>query len=151
MKRLSLLIAVVICMALGLSACGSSDSAGAAGGSAGEKAVDEACRASIAGEYQITGQDASYWHLHIGSGDGSTDFSIYDNEAGNPGVEGQMVLLDDSRIGIQIDEDYFDALPSDKWQNDGDYLEMTYESDGNTITLTNGGASLVFEKEAGSE
>ena len=62
-----------------------------------------------------------------------------------------MVLLDDSRIGIQIDEDYFDALPSDKWQNDGDYLEMTYESDGNTITLTNGGASLVFEKEAGSE
>lgn len=136
---------LILCIALGLSACGSADTSGDT-----VNLIDADCKAKIAGDYQITGQEDNYWHLHISADEpdeGDNDFSIYDNYAGNPGVEGVIVSLDETKIKVKYDEDLYDALPSDKWEINGDYLEVTYEVTDSGITLTNSGESLNFEKE----
>lgn len=139
MKRINLAIVAALCLLLTLSACSSAAS------------VDPACRERIAGDYQVTGLEDNYWHLYISPEKDRNLFSIYDNAAGNPGVEGEMVLLDDSHIKLKYDKDLYEALPSDEWQLSGDYLEMTYSLEDDRLTLTNNDVSLVFVWEESIE
>lgn len=115
-----------------------------------EEHVDESAARAILGEYQAaedSGTDG-WWHLSIGYNDeDSLYLSIYDNEAGNPGVEGPIVSLGDSQIAIEYDEEYYEQLPSDKWKTDGKYLIMDYSLDDERITLSNSGGDAVFAKE----
>lgn len=114
--------------------------------------VDVAALNNVVGEYQAVAVEdednfvGGWWHLSIRdeySEEGS-DFSIYDNEAGNPGVEGKIVKLDDSSIVIEINPDYYDELPSGNWNDSGDTLEMTYVKTDDGIELTNNSVTISF-------
>ncbi|MBQ0040550.1 MAG: hypothetical protein KBS56_00735 [Clostridiales bacterium] len=117
--------------------------------------VDAAALNNIIGEYQAVAVEdednfvGGWWHLSIRdeySEEGS-DFSIYDNEAGNPGVEGKIVKLDDSSMVIEINPDYYDELPSSNWNDSGDTLEMTYVKTDSGIELTNSDCTIAFNLE----
>ena len=112
----------------------------------------------VEGEYQIVESKSddnnagSWWHLSIYETNNDDEkhieyFSIYDNEAGNPGVEGKIVELTDNQIKILIDPEYYDQLPSGKWHQKGKYLEMSYTKNNKDIILSNNNISLYFEKE----
>ena len=118
-----------------------------------EESIDEAAAQTVLGEYQAADDSDidEWWHLSINYNDeDSLYLSIYDNSAGNPGIEGPIVLLDDGQIAIEYDNDYFDQLPSSKWKTDGKYLIMNYSLIREGITLSNGGADAVFAKEPDS-
>ena len=146
-KYLVLLLSLVLAMTT-LSSCGSKD-------------VNQDALGSLIGEYQAVefdnGNDNDYvggwWHLSIIDelSDEGSDFSIYDNEAGNPGVEGKMLLVDDANIKIEINPDYYDKLPTSSWQDSGDFLEMTYAVTDDGIELTNNGKTIHFVKESVDE
>lgn len=140
MKRIKLVIAAVtaLCFLLMLTACGADTSVG----------VDKDIAAQLAGDYQVTGLEDNYWHLYIGLEEDTAILSIYDNAAGNPGVEGELVTLDESHIKLKYDKDLYEALPSAEWQLSGNDLEMTYAIDGDSLTLTNSDVSLIFQREA---
>ena len=112
----------------------------------------------IEGEYQIVESKSddnnagSWWRLSIHETNYDDEkhveyFSIYDNEAGNPGVEGKIVELTDNYIKVLIDPEYYDKLPSGKWHQKGKYLEMSYTKNNKDIILSNNNISLYFEKE----
>lgn len=119
--------------------------------------VDPAALAKIVGDYQAVEFDngvdddyiGGYWHLTILNDDEKYGnyLTIYDNEAGNPGVEGEIVSTDDSNIVIKIDPDYYDQLPSYHWKDAGEYLEMTYTKTDDGIELTNNGYTVKFNEE----
>lgn len=146
-KYLVLLLSLVLAMTT-LASCGSKD-------------VNQDALGSLIGEYQAVefdnGNDNDYvggwWHLSIRDelSDEGSDFSIYDNEAGNPGVEGKMLLVDDANIKIEINPDYYDELPTSSWQDSGDFLEMTYAVTDDGIELTNNGKTIHFVKESVDE
>lgn len=140
-KGLVIFFLIVIAMTI-MPACGSRSSA----------KIDAAALNSIVGEYQAVAVEdednfvGGWWHLSIRdeySEEGS-DFSIYDNEAGNPGVEGKIVKLDDSSIVIEINPNYYDELPSGNWNDSGDTLEMTYVKTDDGIELTNNSVAINF-------
>lgn len=112
--------------------------------------IDEFASRAVVGEYQAdedSGTDG-WWHLSIRyDEEGNLYLSIYDNAAGNPGIEGPVVSLDDKQITIEYDEDYYDQLPSDKWKTEGKYLVMNYLLGSDGIILSNGGADAVFTEE----
>lgn len=112
----------------------------------------------IEGEYQIVESKSddnnagSWWRLSIHETNYDDEkhveyFSIYDNEAGNPGVEGKIVELTDNYIKVLIDPEYYDQLPSGKWHQKGKYLEISYTKNNKDIILSNNNISLYFEKE----
>lgn len=110
--------------------------------------VDADAFASVKGEYQCIEKDINYMHLSI-----SDDFeefpyhlSIYDNAAGNPGVEGEIIHMDDSVITIQIDMDLFDEMPPG-WQEDEETLTMGYHLENDGIVLGNQGVDVRFQAE----
>lgn len=95
------------------------------------------CSKSIYGDYQLID---SYWHLYIDK----EYLSIYDNAAGNPGVEGSIISMDDSTITIEIDYDYFDEMPGDTWEEKDGTLTLNYKKTSNGIILENNGEELEF-------
>ncbi len=110
--------------------------------------IDESILQAISNEYQADDEDASYWHLYIGENEeDKAFFSIYDNAAGNPGVEGEIVSLTDSSLVIKVDQDMFEALPSSQWELSKDKLELTYELLEDGIRLTNHETAVIFKKE----
>lgn len=139
MKRINFVLVAALCFLLTLSACGA------------DASVDKDIAAQLAGDYQVTGLEDNYWHLYIGLEEDTAILSIYDNAAGNPGVEGEMVLLDDAHIKLKYDKDLYEALPADGWQLSGDYLEMTYSLEDDRLTLTNNDVSLTFVWEESIE
>lgn len=125
-------------------------------GCAAPRNIDSECYDKVTGEYQAQAQDngndddyvGSWWHLSIGEDEaGKEYFSIYDNGAGNPGISGAIVTLDDSNIEISIDEEYYDELPSAHWQTDGGRLKLTYEMTDKGIELTNNDFTILFIDE----
>lgn len=138
--RKRIVAAIMICMMmLCLLACAKID-----------ESIDESAAGTVLGEYQAAdGSDTDpWWHLSIIYDEEDRLYlSIYDNGAGNPGIEGPVVLLDDEQIAIEYDEDYYEQMPSEKWKTDGKYLIMSYSLTGERITLSNGGADADFEKE----
>lgn len=122
---------------------------------------------SIAGDYQAVEYDngndddyiGGYWHLYIGQDEESGDWnlSIYDNEAGNPGVEGPVTDMQENSnksgiITIEIDQDYYDELPSYKWITENDeFLTIEYKLTKNGIELTNNGTTIQFNREDSDE
>lgn len=108
----------------------------------------------IAGEYQVVAVEdvendedyvGTWWHLHIDSKE--KYLSIYDNEAGNPGVEGKIDFIDGSSLTVRIDPDYYEELPSAKWRSDGETLEVKYMKTDKGIELENNGEVLSFIRE----
>ena len=108
----------------------------------------------IAGEYQVVSVEdvkndedyvGSWWHLSIDSKE--KYLSIYDNEAGNPGVEGKIDFIDGSSLIVKIDSDYYEELPSAKWKSDGKTLEVKYMKTDKGIELKNNDAIVSFTKE----
>lgn len=146
MKRRFAVILVLLLATAMLAACGSRD-------------IDRDALILAMGEYQAVPVDdpddyiGSWWHLSILEGDYEYGnyLTIYDNEAGNPGVEGKIVLIDDNNIKVKIDPDYYDELPSGKWKDSGDYLELTYERTPDGIILTNNGKSIRFDWDISEE
>lgn len=118
----------------------------------GNTEIDSDCQSNIIGEYQAVEVDASddyiggWWHLSIIDDDGLY-LSIYDNEAGNPGIEGFVKSLDETQITVEYDPDYFDAFPSSKWETDGAYLKLNYELKDDGICLINNDTSVFFHAE----
>lgn len=117
--------------------------------------------AGIAGDYQAveqdTGNDEDYvggfWHLYIGIDDESGEpyFSIYDNAAGNPGVEGKIAEMGEEYMIVEYDPDYYDQLPSYKWQMEGKNLEIQYKKTLKGIELTNNGTTIQFIRDESDE
>lgn len=142
MKRQYAIILILILTATIFTACASSD-------------IDRQALSLVKGEYQAVEVDnpddyiGSWWHLSILDDDHEYGdyLTIYDNEAGNPGVEGELVLIDDKNIKVKIDPDYYDQLPSGKWKDSGEYLELTYEKIPDGIILTNNGKSVKFNQD----
>lgn len=108
----------------------------------------------ITGEYQVVAVEdvnndedyiGTWWHLSIDSKE--KYLSIYDNEAGNPGVEGKIDFIDGSSLIVKIDPDYYEALPSAKWKSDGETLEVKYMKTDRGIELENNGKVISFIKE----
>ncbi len=115
--------------------------------------VDRQCMESVSGDYQIVtdNEDENFWHLYISDDDGSDYLSVYDNAAGNPGIEGVIEKLDESHIDVRYDEDYYDQLPSYDWNTDGKLLKLEYRLTEAGIELSNSGTVLYFEREADQE
>lgn len=140
MKRRFALILILLLTASMTIACRSSD-------------IDKEALIIAMGEYQAVEVDdpddyiGSWWHLSIleDSYEYGDYLTIYDNEAGNPGVEGEIVLIDDKNIKVKIDPDLYDQLPSGQWKDSGEYLELTYEKTPEGIILTNNGKSIRFD------
>lgn len=135
MKKLFLVL-LTIAVIIAMTACGQSD-------------VDKEKAEQISGSYKIMSdsEDNNYWALFIGDDDAGLYLTIYDDAAGNPGVEGVVTYLDDTKITVAVRDDLYEELPSDKWECDGKTLEMTYEKTPYGITLTNNNASVNFGSE----
>lgn len=153
MKRVWSIILVAM-LALICIGCGTQDNSG---GEDIVTSVDSECLSIISGEYQASGiYDAendeyvdAFWHLTIledNEGEGPY-FTIYDNEAGNPGVEGRLIFLDDKTIKVLVDEEYYEQLPSDKWELDGDTLTVDYAMTELGIVLYNNNVEVGFRWE----
>lgn len=113
--------------------------------------VDRSAFENLAGDYPVVETEAvgGWWHLYIGKSDDiPCYFSIYDAGAGNPGVSGEIISLDDTSLSIRIDQDMFENLPAE-WTLTGDnaFLTLEYTCEGNLLTLTNNHLPVVFEKE----
>ena len=115
-----------------------------------ENVVDETCFENLQGDYQaIESEDVDYyWHLYIGMlEDEKYYLSIYDNAAGNPGIEGKIIQLDDKMIKIKIDFDYFEEMPAAWELEDDTFIILQYQKEENgMIILTNAEKSVPFEK-----
>lgn len=141
MKRIYLFICVLT-MAFSLCACQSKTS--------DTDSVDQQALEKIEGGYSFVG---NCWILEIvkdwenPEGKRVPYFSIYDAEAGNPGVEGAIKKLDGKQIVVDVEEDYFDGLPADEWQLEKDRtLAVTYKKEDGKMTLTNQGKEVTFEQ-----
>lgn len=143
MRKLIILIASCVLL-LTLAGCG--------------ETVDKQYAEPVIGEYQAVETEETdnpdnfvggWWHLQIGYGDdGELYLSIYDNSAGNPGIEGKVKALDAKAVKIEYDPDLYDQLPCGRWKTKGKYLEMTYNVSGTEIKLTNSGYTVRFERES---
>ena len=144
MKRFFAIILMLMLTVAMLTACGANEIS---------NEIDREALYCANGEYQAVEVDdpddyiGSWWHLSILDNDHEYGdyLSIYDNEAGNPGIEGKIVLIDDKNIKVKIDPELYDQLPSSKWKDSGDCLELTYERTPDGIILTNNGKSIRFD------
>lgn len=122
--------------------------------------IDQDALAKIAGDYRVVAQESDndedyvggWWFMSIGQfeelAEGKPYLTIYDCEAGNPGVEGPILELDGSQIKIDCSE-YQDELPSAHWALDkgGKTLTVQYQLTDNGIELTNNDFTITFDKE----
>lgn len=79
-----------------------------------------------------------YWYLSIFHNDYGPYLSIYDCEAGNPGVEGYISYIDERNITVLIDYWYYEEMPKANWAEEDLVLELQYELTDDGIILTNG-------------
>ncbi|MBQ6457150.1 MAG: hypothetical protein IJJ31_08605 [Mogibacterium sp.] len=110
--------------------------------------------AMLEGDYRPTDEDLSWMILTIDPVGGAImDNSLggpylatFDDEAGNPGVEGKIVSLDKDTIVIKIDDGYYERLPDPDWKTtDSDSrLEMHYEKSRDKLILENNGKKMEF-------
>lgn len=112
--------------------------------------IDRTLEDELNGVYRIMSdsENNGYWGLFIGDTNSKFSLSLYDAEAGNPGVEGKVTYLDETTIKIKVDPDYYEELPSGKWECDGKTLELAYEMTPYGIILTNNGDSVEFGRES---
>ncbi len=120
------------------------------------KQIDETLLTKIEGYYSPTDDDLSWMVLTIESGGGSIMeegpgkpyLAIYDAEAGNPGVEGRIIYLDENTITIKIARRFFEKLPDSEWKTTwlNSRLEMHYTKSGDRLILENNGKELEFSK-----
>lgn len=117
----------------------------------GSADVDESSFAGIKGDYQAVETDeiGGWWHLYIGE-DQENDlpyyFTIYDNGAGNPGVQGEIIKLNDTSLTLKVHMDMFEQMPADWTLEDDSTLTLEYVCDETSITLTNSDLPVVFER-----
>ena len=148
-RRLAPIVMVLLLVAV-LSGCANGDN----------KEVDQEALKTIAGEYQAVeknvdksaaeGYVGNWWHLSIQEKNADTKkphLSIYDDSAGNPGVEGNIIYLDGEKVIVEIDPDYYEELPSAMWKCDDKTLEVSYEIRKNDIVLTNNKEEISFRKD----
>lgn len=88
----------------------------------------------------------SCYDLIINSGKISY-LDVYDSEAGNPGVGGWIIGLDDNTVTLWLNplETDFGFSPFDGNSKTPIY-KLGYESDGNTIILSHDGERIPFRK-----
>lgn len=106
----------------------------------------------LRGEYQAeeSGEDTDqyvgdYWHLDIAKNHKKPYFSLYDNAAGNPGVEGDIIHLSKDRMVIKINQDLYEGLPGD-WEDEGKTIAISYEKKGNLLFLKNHQTTVKMSK-----
>ncbi len=112
----------------------------------------------ITGDYQAveSGEEgkltyvAPWWHLFISEeyeGMGPY-FSVYDNNAGNPGFEGRIMYLKDGILIVEIDDDLFEEMPAN-WSTEecGKYAILDYAKTDEGIRLGYRGSDANFVKE----
>lgn len=71
-----------------------------------------------------------YYSMYIES-DGR--FSMYDAEAGNPGISGKMTLTSENTLSLNCNRADFD--PPYEWKGMNPKCELKYELDGNKLYL----------------
>ncbi|MBQ1471104.1 MAG: hypothetical protein IIZ34_01945 [Eubacterium sp.] len=116
-----------------------------------ETTVMEAAFKQFKPAYQAVGKN-NFWHIDFTRDFKNEDtgetydyyMAIFDNGAGNPGVEGQIISLDNKKIVIKVDYDLYEGTPGD-WKLGDDTLELDYtiEDDG-TLVLSNSGSKVEF-------
>lgn len=128
--------------------------------STADRSIDKNYYTDLCGDYQAVEQLAGneedhvggWWHLYIGEGDDGKEYlSIYDNEAGNPGVEGEIVTLNENIITININDEYYEEMPSSHWKEEGGRLVLNYGLTGSGVEITNNGYTVMFVNDDGSE
>lgn len=134
---IKLFVSVVMIMTI-VSACGK------------QKAVDPSLLKPFVGEWQCEETPLEHEDYYTGfltlriQEEGT--FSMYDAEAGNPGISGEMEILSDTELVLNCNaEDDFDPPPT--WENMSEEqtitykfvseyeLHMVFENDGNVSTL----------------
>ncbi len=65
--------------------------------------------------------------------EGKPYLSIYDT-CGNPGVEGTIKELDDKKIVVEINKEYYDGMPAGDWEEVNNELILSYNMDINEGT-----------------
>lgn len=145
MKKTTAIIILLIFIII--VACGCGDR-GDTGG------VNDEALTKLIGDYDVSVEESfdknvgEWWHLSIIDNDEyGKCLSIYDAQAGNPGVEGTITFLDDSTMEIAIDPDYYDDLPTYEWECDGKTLLLEYVRTDDGIELTNKGTTIKFTEE----
>ena len=123
-------------------------------GTAEANEIDSTLLANLEGEYRPTDQNKSWMILTIhqesgpilGDGPKVPYLAIFDDEAGEPGVEGEIISLDEETITIKIEKDYFERLPDSDWKtsNFNSQLTMNYTRSGDKLTLENNGKEMEF-------
>ena len=108
----------------------------------------------LEGEYRPTDEDLSWMILIIdpnggmmmSDGIGVPYLTIYDDEAGNPGVEGKIIRLNKDTITIKIAFGYYAFLPDSDWKTTASdsRLEMHYKISNNKLILENNGKEMGF-------
>lgn len=125
-------------------------------GSSGQS-VDEEIFGNLAGHYQAEEQGSpekgdyvgAFWHLFLSDkypDEADYLFTIYDNGAGNPGFQGEVVSLDEKHMKVKIDLDEFEQMPG-SWQHEDGYIVFTYEQKKNKLYLSNHQCTVTFHKE----
>jgi hypothetical protein len=123
-----------------------------------ETMVMEAAFQKFKPDYQMVGEN-SFWHLTFSRDYRNEDtgetydyyMTIYDNGAGNPGIEGPITFLDNKSLTIKVDFDLYEATPADwKLGEDTLDLEYSYTDDGHLI-LENSGSKAEFAEYVETE
>ena len=79
-------------------------------------------------------------------GPGVPYLAIFDDEAGNAGVEGEIIGVDEDTITIKINKDFYERLPHDNWKTTlfDSRLEMHYKKSMENLILENNGEEMEF-------
>lgn len=104
----------------------------------------------LQGSYQaredgLVGSDkyAGYWHVDIKD----HHFSIYDNEAGNPGFSGKISDVTKKYIVIEVDMDQSEDFP-ENWKLEKDEtIKLEYKLLDKVLKLTNHNSTLILDKD----
>lgn len=113
--------------------------------------VDQDIFKSLCGDYQSLEDEkngiGSYWHMGIGKSDkGKPYVWIFDDEAGNPGIQGEIVELSGDRMVICYDEEWFEELPADQWQVKDGMLDIQYRKTKDGLAFINNRMEVLFEQ-----
>ena len=110
----------------------------------------------LEGEYRPDDDDLSWMILIIDSNGssmlcdslGMPYLTIYDDEAGNPGVEGKIFRLNKDTITIDIAFRYYAFLPESDWKTSyyDSKLKMHYELFQDSLILENNGKEMKFHR-----
>lgn len=127
----TVLSALLVCILLTFSSCG-------------EKAITPS---PIEGEWQCAESylenDESYTGFYRMWVESDGTFSMYDCEAGNPGISGTVKAYENSQLSFNCDKTDFD--PPSEW--DVNYkFRAEYRLDGDTLYISKNGYTLVFTR-----